>query len=296
MNDKQNILPLARRVALERDYWVYSAIGGQVYLTSLKEYFEVKGLPIFIPWFIVMLNIVTTMLNAIFERRREIAILSSVGLNPSHITALFVAESSIIGIIGGGVGYLSGLSLYRIMSMLSITLEIRQKVSAAWCIGALGIAATAVVIGAMVALRSSVIVTPSLLRRWKVKEKPSTSEEQWVFNIPTKIRQSEITAFIDYIKKNFKKYEGDVDVLRIGRLKQTEEETSQDITKRLKFNYYYGRSTFGGFFTVNELVAIKKKEEEIYTIKLLSKGSEDWTYKTASFIRNLILRWSVEKK
>ena len=87
-----------------------------------------------------------------------------------------------------------------------------------------------------------------------------------------------------------------MDVLRIGRLKQTEEETPQDITKRLKFNYYYGRSTFGGFFTVNELVAIKKKEEEIYTIKLFSKGSEDWTYKTASFIRKLILRWSAEKK
>ncbi|MCK4953278.1 hypothetical protein KAS14_05800 [Candidatus Bathyarchaeota archaeon] len=296
VNDAQNILPLARRVALERDYWVWSAIGGQVYLTSLKEYFEVKGLPIFIPWFIVMLNIVTTMLNAIFERRREIAILSSVGLNPSHITALFVAESSIIGIIGGGVGYLSGLSLYRIMSMLSITLEIRQKVSAAWSIGALGIAATAVVIGALVALRSSVIVTPSLLRRWKVKEKPSTLEEQWVFNIPTKIRQSEINAFLDYIKRRFKKYESNVDVLRIGRLKQIDEETPQDITKRIKFNYYYGGGTFGGFFTVNEFVATKKKGEEIYTIKMFSKGSEDWSYKTANFIRTLILEWSAVKK
>ncbi len=296
LNSTQDSLSFARSVALEYNYWVWSAISGKVYLTSLNAYLEAKGLPIFIPWVIVMLNIVTTMLNAIYERRREITILSSVGLNPSHITALFSAESLIIGIIGGGIGYISGLSLYSLMSTLSITLQVRQKVSIVWCLAALGMAATTVLIGGIVALRSSVIITPSLQRRWKDEEKPSTTEGQWVFNMPTKIRQSEINAFLDYIKRRFKKYESNVDVLRIGRLKQIDEETPQDITKRIKFNYYYGGGTFGGFFTVNEFVATKKKGEEIYTIKMFSKGSEDWSYKTANFIRTLILEWSAVKK
>ena len=294
VKDTQSILPLARHITLERDYWVWASTGGQVYFTGLKSYVEAKGLPVLVPWLIVIFNVVTTMMNAIFERQREIAILSSIGLNPSHITALFVAEATIIGIIGGGIGYLSGLSLYRLMSALSIAIEVRQKVSAAWCLGALGIAATAVVIGAIVAIRSSVIITPSLLRRWKVEEKLSTPEEPWVFTmpIPIEVRQRDINSFISYVRSRLE-YEGEVGMRRIERVRQIEEETPEAITKRIKFNYYFG-GTYG--LTINELVATKGKEEEVYTIKLISKGDEDPVYKTASFIRMLLLKWSAIRK
>jgi len=273
VNDVENILSLARRLALERDYWVWTSTGEQVYLTALKSYVEAKGLPILVPWLIVILTVITTMLNAIFERRREIGILSSIGLNPAHITALFVAEASIIGIVGAGIGYLSGLSLYQFIS-----LEVRQKISAVWVLAALGISATAVVIGAMVALRSSVIITPSLLRRWKVKDKKS-SEEPWDLTMPIELRQKDVTSFIDYVRKHLE-YEQEVDVQHIKK-------PSEAITK-LKFTYRFG-GTHG--LTINELV-VTKKEEDAYTIKLISKGDKDSVYKTATFVRKLILKWS----
>jgi hypothetical protein len=292
----QDVLATARRMALERDYWVWSATAGQVNLTKLESYFEAKGFSVLIPWIIVIFTVVATMLNAIFERRREIAILSSIGLNPSHITALFVAEATIIGFIGGGVGYLSGLGMYRLMSRLSITLAVRQKVSAVWCVGALGIAAVAVVTGAVVALRSSVIVTPSLLRKWKADEKPSTAREPWVFTLPIKVRPTEINAFLTYVKRCLERYAVEVDAQRIGRLKQTEEEMPQVVTKRIHFNYYYGEGSADRFFTVNQLVATKRTDDEVYTLTLSSRGAESWTYKTASFVRAFILTWSAMKK
>ena len=91
---------------------------------------EGEGLPLIIPWAIVVLNVVVTMLNSLFERRREINILSSVGLNPAEIASIFVAEASIMGFIAGGLGYLLGLSFYRLMPLLGLTLEVQQKVSA----------------------------------------------------------------------------------------------------------------------------------------------------------------------
>ncbi len=295
VKETEDILPLARRMALERDYWVWASVGGQVYLTSLKSYFEAKGLPVMIPWLIVIFNVVTTMLNAIFERRREISILSSIGLNPSHITALFVAEATMIGIIGGGIGYLSGLALYRLMSALSIALEVRQKVSAVWCLGALGISATAVVIGAIVAIRGSVIITPSLLRRWRVEEKPHNQSEPWVFTLPFEVRNSNINQFMAYVRSHLELYKNGVNP-NIGRVRQVDDETPKSVTKRIKFTYFWGKGTLDGFLTINELVAIERREEEVYALKLISKGDEGWVYKTASFIRELILRWSAVKE
>jgi hypothetical protein len=283
-------------MALERDYWVWSATAGQVNLTKLESYFEAKGFSVLIPWIIVIFTVVATMLNAIFERRREIAILSSIGLNPSHITALFVAEATIIGFIGGGVGYLSGLGMYRLMSLLSVTLAVRQKVSAVWSVGALGIAAAAVVTGAVVALRSSVIVTPSLLRKWKADEKPGTPREPWVFTLPIKIRPIEINAFLTYIQRCLERYTVEVNAQRIGRLKQIEEATPHVVTKRVYFNYYYGEGSADRFFTVNQLVATKRADDAVYTLTLSSRGAESWTYKTASFVRAFILTWSAMKK
>ena len=100
---------------------------------------EGEGLPLIIPWAIVVLNVVVTMLNSLFERRREINILSSVGLNPAEIASIFAAEASIMGFIAGGLGYLLGLSFYRLMPLLGLTLEVQQKVSAVRALAAIGI-------------------------------------------------------------------------------------------------------------------------------------------------------------
>jgi hypothetical protein len=99
----------AERLALERGYWVWSISGGAVHFVRLGEYLEGKGLPLVIPWIIVVLNVIVTMLNSMYERKEDILILSSVGVNPAQISAVFVSEAMIYGLIGGGVGYLAGL-------------------------------------------------------------------------------------------------------------------------------------------------------------------------------------------
>ncbi|TRO49176.1 FtsX-like permease family protein, partial [Candidatus Bathyarchaeota archaeon] len=97
VNEGVDVRGFAERLALERGYWAWSSSDSGLHVALMGSYLEGKGLPLMVPWAIVVLNVVVTMLNSMYERRKEIHILSSVGLNPAQIATIFVAEASIIG-------------------------------------------------------------------------------------------------------------------------------------------------------------------------------------------------------
>jgi putative ABC transport system permease protein len=57
------------------------------------------------------LSVVNTMLMAVSERVREIGLKKAVGARTRHILTEFVAESTVIGAIGGVLGYVVGLGI-----------------------------------------------------------------------------------------------------------------------------------------------------------------------------------------
>ena len=61
-----------------------------------------------IPLLIASLIVLNTMMGAVYERFREIAVYSSVGLAPIHISFLFIAESCVYGVLGVVLGYIIG--------------------------------------------------------------------------------------------------------------------------------------------------------------------------------------------
>jgi len=58
--------------------------------------------------FVAAIGIANTMVMAVYERTREIGILKAVGASPGDIRRLFVAEASLIGLVGGVVGTVIG--------------------------------------------------------------------------------------------------------------------------------------------------------------------------------------------
>jgi hypothetical protein len=168
LNPGESTEDFAESLALERGFISYSSTSESFTRFKLGNYFESKGLSLMIPWIIVVLNVVITMLNSLFERRKEIEILSAIGLNPAQVSAIFVVEATITGFIAGGLGYLIGLSFYKALAYLNIGLQVHQKVSAVWSIASIALAISAVLTGAYAALRNSVVITPSLMRRWKM--------------------------------------------------------------------------------------------------------------------------------
>ena len=284
----------SERLALERGYRTLSSSGEGVYTAQLGTSLQWKGFPVLIPGLIVVLNVGAMMLNAMFERRKEINILSAIGLNPAQISAIFVAEAVIIGGIGGGIGYLLGISLYKPMALLKLTVEVGQKVSAAWSLGAVGISMAAVVVGATLALKWSVGITPSLKRRWRIEPHERNLMDPYIMKIPFKVNRYELNEFSEYVLKVLRSYSNDP-------LYKTESITVQsigdqaNIVKQITFIHRATTITVGQFYTKNVII-IEKTEDELYCVKLVSSGEREWAHKTGSFVRHIALAYSTNKK
>jgi len=57
---------------------------------------------------VASIGIANTMVMSVYERTREIGILKAVGASPGDIRLLFMAEASLIGLLGGVVGTIGG--------------------------------------------------------------------------------------------------------------------------------------------------------------------------------------------
>ena len=275
----------AERLALQRGYETWSISGTSVVYSALGSYLEGKGLPLVIPWAIVVLNVVVAMLNSLFERKREISILSSVGLNPAEIASIFVAEASITGFIAGGLGYLAGLAFYKLMPMLGLALEVHQKVSAVWSLAAIGISISAVLVGAFAALQSSIVITPSLMRKWKMDKGEGGFNKPWIVPIPVKIEAAELDSYVGYTVERLRGFEND----RVRRTSRITVETRGDV-RVISFIYKSYQATTGDFYTKNYVFV--EPSEGVYGVRLESAGSQDWAHETGTLIRRITMEWS----
>jgi hypothetical protein len=280
----------AERLALERGYRAYASTPDSYIAVRLGNYFEGRGLSLIIPWAIVVLNVVITMLNSLYERRGEIEILSSVGLNPAQVSAIFVAEASITGFMAGGLGYIVGLGIYRGMTYLNIGLQVHQKVSAVWSVASIALAFSAVLAGAYAALHNSVVITPSLMRRWKLDRDSGGFQEPYRIAIPLKLEAEEIDPYIEFIYRRLKGLESHpTQVTSSIKVEGTGE------GKMIRFVYKSVQATAGNFYTRNELKITRLPNGE-YGAFLESIGESSWVHVAGSLIRSMTIEYSTENR
>jgi hypothetical protein len=71
---------------------------------------------IVIPLAIAVLIVLNTMIGSVYERKREIGVYTSVGLAPSHVSFLFIAESLAFAVISAVTGYLLAQTAARFLA------------------------------------------------------------------------------------------------------------------------------------------------------------------------------------
>jgi len=72
---------------------------------------------IIVPMFLGFVMILGTMLGSVYERQGEIFVYNSVGLSPTNVSSLFLAESTVYAIVGAGLGYLLGQTSSKVLQM-----------------------------------------------------------------------------------------------------------------------------------------------------------------------------------
>ncbi|MCX7013303.1 MAG: ABC transporter permease, partial [Candidatus Sumerlaeota bacterium] len=68
---------------------------------------------IVVPLFLGFVMAMGTMLGSVYERKREIFIYNSVGLSPSNVASLFMAESAVYALVGACLGFLLGQAVSK---------------------------------------------------------------------------------------------------------------------------------------------------------------------------------------
>ena len=151
---------------------LYAGIDGTTYLCSSVGTTGLSGAgDMVIPILIAALIVLNTMLGSVYERVNEIHIYSSLGLAPTHIAALFVAEASVYAVMGAVVGYLVGQAAARILLATGAMGGLYLNYSSLAAVGStLIIMATVLLSVIYPARKASDIAMPGIERRWTLPE------------------------------------------------------------------------------------------------------------------------------
>lgn len=283
----------ARDIALEMGLRTWACSENGVFLAQLTYYYEGKFLELLVPWAIVVLNVVVTMLNSFHERRREIFIYSAIGMSPSHITILFLAEAVLIGVLGGGIGYMAGLGTYRIMSFLQLVIEVKQKVSAWWVLGAVATSLAAVLVGGGIATRGSLIITPSLRRQWGGEKRTLPGLGATSLDLPLKVTEEEVDEFTAYVTRRLY-YHIDPRFFQYASVHISREDTEKERIITLPFTYRpQGPLTM--VYSKNRIILKREMSEKLYRIEILSEGDPKGVRTAGSIVRKILMEWSVAR-
>jgi len=109
------------------------------------------------------LGVMTTMTTSVIERQKEIGLMKSVGAENKKIISLFIAESTIIGIIGGLIGFVIGVILAQFIGMSVFNSSITPRFEV--ILVAIGISVGVSFIASIIPVRRAVKVEPAIVLR-----------------------------------------------------------------------------------------------------------------------------------
>jgi hypothetical protein len=174
----------------------WSAIG-RTSITGMSD--------VLVPILIAALIVLNTMLGAVYERVKEIQIFSSIGLAPSHIAMLFIAESFVYAILGAIFGYMVGQGTAKLITVLHLLPGLYLNYSSVSAV-----ASTSVVIGVVLlstlypARKASEVATPAIERSWQL---PEPQGDSWDIPLPFAVTGEQAAALTGFMMEWFEAYE-----------------------------------------------------------------------------------------
>ena len=142
------------------------------YLYHASDTMSYSGVPnIIIPIIISVFIVLNTMIGSVYERKREIGIYTSVGLAPSHVSFLFIAEAMALAVISVVLGYLMAQTLAKLFAETALWSGITVNYSS-WA-GVAAMVLVIIVVLVSVLYPSKVageIAIPDVNRAWTLPE------------------------------------------------------------------------------------------------------------------------------
>jgi hypothetical protein len=151
---------------------LFSGEADGTYIYNASDTLSYSGVPnILIPLIISIFIVLNTMIGSVYERKREIGIYTSVGLAPSHVSFLFVAESLAFAVLSVVLGYLMAQTLAGIFAGTWLWSGITVNYSSLSGVAAMVLVILVVLISVIYPSRVAAnIAIPDVNRSWKLPE------------------------------------------------------------------------------------------------------------------------------
>jgi putative ABC transport system permease protein len=110
-----------------------------------------------------ILGVTTTMTTSVIERRKEIGLMKSLGAERGRITTLFLVEATVIGVLGGIIGFIVGVFLARMIGLSVFDTTVSTNILLLPV--AIGISVAVAVLASIPPVRRALKVEPAVVLR-----------------------------------------------------------------------------------------------------------------------------------
>ncbi|HHP7235350.1 MAG TPA: FtsX-like permease family protein [Desulfobacterales bacterium] len=143
-----------------------------VFLYHASDTMSYSGVPnVLIPLIISVFIVLNTMIGSVYERKREIGIYTSVGLAPSHVSFLFIAEALAFAVLSVVLGYLLAQTTAAFFAGTGLWSGITVNYSSMAGVGAMVLVILVVLVSVIYPSRVAAdIAIPDVNRSWKLPE------------------------------------------------------------------------------------------------------------------------------
>lgn len=181
---------------------IFSGDKDGVWLYNLSDTVAYSGVPnIIIPLLISILIVLNTMISSVYERKNEIGIYTSVGLAPSHVGFLFVAEAMALAVISVVLGYLLAQVSAALLSGTAfwegITVNYSSMAGVAAMILVIAVVLISVIYPSRVAAR---IAIPDVNRSFEL---PEPVNDTILVNLPFYMKHEEYASIGGFLHNYF---------------------------------------------------------------------------------------------
>lgn len=202
--DPESLDDMLESLVRRLDYVLFANLDGTPTLLSSRNATRISELwNLLILMLIAGLIVFNTMLGSVFERTKEIATYTALGIAPSHIGRLFLVEAGVFAVLGVMAGYVFGQTISRIVHYIDIPLlqSLELNYSSMAGVGACVLVMAMVVLSSLYPSRqASKLGVPDIERRWKL---PPTKEARITLDLPFTVSIHEAPGLVEFLKEYF---------------------------------------------------------------------------------------------
>jgi hypothetical protein len=206
-DDKAVLTDLRDNLMKRFDMNLYAASGGAINRFSSIAATSGQGIEtVIVPILIAALIVLNTMLGSVFERVKEIHTFSSIGLSPTHIGTLFMAESLVYAILGAVLGYVLGQGVALLLSVTGLFQGLELNFSSVSAVLSTLIVVAVVMLSTLwPARKASQVATPAIQRSWNVSDPVG---DDWKIRLPFAVTGNQARGVNGFLAEWFQSYEG----------------------------------------------------------------------------------------